>query len=116
MATDFPGVGQAELQARGAEWTAREIAQQPSVWPHVERLVSEQRAQLDRFLQPLLTKSSLRVVMSGAGTSLTPALRSKARHWSGSPPSAASLFAVKAPTGSFRSSLVHGTSCGWRRT
>lgn len=69
MATDFPGVGQAELQARGAEWTAREIAQQPFVWPLVERLVSEQRAQLDRFLQPLLTKASLRVVMSGAGTS-----------------------------------------------
>lgn len=69
MATDFSGVGQAELQARGAEWTAREIAQQPTVWPQVERLVSEQRAQLDRFLQPLLTKSSLRVVMSGAGTS-----------------------------------------------
>ncbi|HEY5754253.1 MAG TPA: SIS domain-containing protein [Steroidobacter sp.] len=69
MATDFPGVGQAELQARGAEWTAREIAQQPQVWPQVERLVAEQRAQLDRFLQPLLAKSSLRVVMSGAGTS-----------------------------------------------
>lgn len=69
MATDFPGVGQAELQARGAEWTAREIAQQPSVWPQVERLVAERRAQLDRFLQPLLTKSAVRVVMSGAGTS-----------------------------------------------
>jgi len=69
MATDFPGVGQAELQARGAEWTAREIAQQPNVWPQVERLVSEQRAQLDRFLQPLLAKASLRVVVSGAGTS-----------------------------------------------
>ncbi|MFC4313246.1 SIS domain-containing protein [Steroidobacter flavus] len=69
MATDFPGVGQAELQARGAEWTAREIAQQPSVWPQVERLIAGQRAQLDRFLQPLLTNPSLRVVMSGAGTS-----------------------------------------------
>lgn len=69
MATDFPGVGQAELQARGAEWTAREIAQQPSVWPQVERLVANQRPQLDRFLQPLLAKPSLRVVMSGAGTS-----------------------------------------------
>jgi tagatose-6-phosphate ketose/aldose isomerase len=69
MATDFPGVGQAELQARGAEWTAREIAQQPHVWPQIERLISEQRAQLDGFLEPLLAKASLRVVMSGAGTS-----------------------------------------------
>ncbi|HWK48504.1 MAG TPA: SIS domain-containing protein [Steroidobacter sp.] len=83
MATDFPGVGQAELQARGAEWTAREIAQQPSVWPQVERLVSEQRAQLDRFLQPLPAQSALRVVLSGAGTSsfigdcLVPALSAR---------------------------------------
>ncbi len=69
MATDFPGVGQAELQARGAEWTAREIAQQPSVWPQIERLVAEHREQLDRFLRPLLSKTSLRVVLSGAGTS-----------------------------------------------
>jgi tagatose-6-phosphate ketose/aldose isomerase len=86
MATDFPGVAQAELQARGAEWTAREIAQQPSVWPQVERLVAGQRAQLDRFLQPLLAKSSLRIVMSGAGTSsfvgdcLAPALAVRLRH------------------------------------
>jgi tagatose-6-phosphate ketose/aldose isomerase len=69
MATDFPGVGQAELQARGAEWTAREIAQQPSVWPQIERLIAEQRAPLDRFLQPLLMQTSLRIVLSGAGTS-----------------------------------------------
>lgn len=69
MSTDFPGVGQAELQARGAEWTAREIAQQPSVWPQIERLVREQRAQLDSFLIPLLAKPELRVVLSGAGTS-----------------------------------------------
>ncbi|MBL8271287.1 SIS domain-containing protein [Steroidobacter sp.] len=69
MATDFPGVGQAELQARGAEWTAREIAQQPSVWPQVEQLVAGQRAQLDIFLQPLLARSDLRIVLSGAGTS-----------------------------------------------
>ncbi len=69
MATDFPGVGQAELLARGAEWTAREIAQQPSVWPQIERLVAAQRAQLDGFLKPLLAKPDLRVVLSGAGTS-----------------------------------------------
>lgn len=69
MATDFPGVGQAELLARGAEWTAREIAQQPSVWPQVERLVAAQRAQLDNFLKPLLAKPDLRLVLSGAGTS-----------------------------------------------
>ncbi len=69
MATEFPGVEQAQLQARGAEWTAREIAQQPPVWPLIERLVSEQRAQLDQFLQPLADEVFIAVVMSGAGTS-----------------------------------------------
>lgn len=69
MAIDFPGVGRAELQARGAEWTAREIAQQPSVWPQVQRLVANRRAPLDGFLQPLLAKPGMRVVLSGAGTS-----------------------------------------------
>jgi tagatose-6-phosphate ketose/aldose isomerase len=69
MASDFPGVGQAELQARGAEWTAREIAQQPTVWLQIERLVAERRSQLDQFLQPLLGNPALRVILSGAGTS-----------------------------------------------
>jgi tagatose-6-phosphate ketose/aldose isomerase len=85
MPTDFPGVGQAELLARGAEWTAREIAQQPSIWPQIEQLVTAQRAQLDRFLRPLLAKTDLRVVLSGAGTSsfigdcLVPALSARLR-------------------------------------
>src|SRR5687767_11300719 len=83
MATDFPGVGQAELQAHGAEWTAREIAQQPSVWPQIERLVAAQSIQLDDFLAPLLAKAELRIVLSGAGTSsfigdcLVPALSAR---------------------------------------
>jgi tagatose-6-phosphate ketose/aldose isomerase len=69
MTIDFPGVGQAELLARGAEWTAREIAQQPAVWPQVARLVAAGRVQLDGFLKPLLAMPKLRVVLSGAGTS-----------------------------------------------
>ena len=83
MATDFPGVGQAELLAQGAEWTAREIAQQPSVWPQIERLVALQRTQLDGYLKPLLAKPDLRIVLSGAGTSsfigdcLVPALSAR---------------------------------------
>lgn len=83
MSTDFPGVGQAELLARGAEWTAREIAQQPLVWPQIARMVGDQRAQLERFLSPLLARPELRVVLSGAGTSsfigdcLVPALSAR---------------------------------------
>ncbi|MDY6945459.1 MAG: SIS domain-containing protein [Pseudomonadota bacterium] len=83
MATDFPGVAQAQLLALGAEWTAREISQQPSVWPQVNQLVATQRTQLDAFLRPLLARPELRVVLSGAGTSsfigdcLVPALSAR---------------------------------------
>ena len=31
----FPGLPAAELESRGAAWTAREIAQQPDVWKEV---------------------------------------------------------------------------------
>lgn len=59
----------AELQARGAAWTAREIAQQPAVWLQVARLVAGERANLESWLAPMLADPSTRVVLSGAGTS-----------------------------------------------
>ena len=79
------GLTAAQIQAGGAYWTAREIAQQPQVWPEVERRVTAD-AQLASFLAPLLANPELRVVLTGAGTSsfigecLAPALtRSGAR-------------------------------------
>ena len=65
----FPGFPAAELDARGATWTAREIAQQPAVWPQIAELVTAERERIDRFLAPLLREPALRVVLSGAGTS-----------------------------------------------
>lgn len=65
----FPGFPEAELDARGATWTAREIAQQPAVWPQIAQLVTAERERIDRFLAPLLREPGLRVVLSGAGTS-----------------------------------------------
>lgn len=70
----------AELDRRGAPHTAREIAQQPTVWETVHALVQSQRAALDAFLKPLLALPDLRIVLTGAGSSafigqcLTPAL------------------------------------------
>jgi tagatose-6-phosphate ketose/aldose isomerase len=49
--------------------TEREIAQQPEVWPQIAALVADERTRLDRFLAPLLANPSLRIVLSGAGTS-----------------------------------------------
>jgi len=59
----------ARLDALGGGVTAREIAQQPGVWPQIDALVAAQRAQIDAFLAPLLARPELRIVMTGAGTS-----------------------------------------------
>jgi D-galactosamine 6-phosphate deaminase/isomerase len=69
MSSDFPGFSSAELEQRGAAWTAREIAQQPAVWLQVEKLVAEQRARLDEFLASSLADQGTRIVLSGAGSS-----------------------------------------------
>lgn len=53
----------------GAAHTVREIAQQPALWREVDRIVAASRASLDAFLQPLLARRDLRVVLTGAGTS-----------------------------------------------
>jgi tagatose-6-phosphate ketose/aldose isomerase len=66
----FPsGLPSAQLQARGAGHTAREIAQQPALWREVERLAESRRAEVAAFLDPLLTRKDLRIVLTGAGTS-----------------------------------------------
>jgi tagatose-6-phosphate ketose/aldose isomerase len=82
-ATGFPGVAAAELESRGASWTAREIAQQPAVWNEVASLVASERARLDAFLAPALADAAQRIVLTGAGTSafigdcLSPALAAR---------------------------------------
>ena len=66
---DILGVSADRLDAAGAGLTAREIAQQPAVWPEIEALVAQQRKALDAFLGPLLSRPGLRIVLTGAGTS-----------------------------------------------
>ena len=84
-ASPLPHFSPAELEARGATWTAREIAQQPAVWSEIAQLVTDERARLDKFLAPLLADPALRIVLSGAGTSafigncLAPALSAHLR-------------------------------------
>ena len=65
---DTLGLTAGEIEAGGAYWTAREIAQQPQLWPEVARLVAAD-AGLTAFLAPLLSDPQLRVVLTGAGTS-----------------------------------------------
>lgn len=62
------GLTAAQIESGGASFTAREIAQQPALWPEVVRLVSGD-AKLTAFLAPLLGDPALRLVLTGAGTS-----------------------------------------------
>ncbi len=85
------------------------------------------RALLDRAgirfvaLPPLIAsgqcgyQDAVRFARGGSDRNRIPARSSKARHWPRSPPKAASLGPVKAPTGRARSSLVQGSSAGWLR-
>jgi len=58
-----------ESARQGGGATAREIAQQPSVWREVNDMVNSRRDDIDAFLRPLLADPDLRVVLTGAGTS-----------------------------------------------
>jgi tagatose-6-phosphate ketose/aldose isomerase len=65
------GMDAAMLAARGGEWTAREIAQQPGAWAEVAEGVA--RAGLAAWLAPRLAARTdagpMRIVLTGAGTS-----------------------------------------------
>ena len=63
------GYPSAELRARGAGHTAREIAQQPALWREVARTVAAEQARTKAFLAPLLARDDLRIILTGAGTS-----------------------------------------------
>ncbi|OED43973.1 sugar isomerase [Endozoicomonas sp. (ex Bugula neritina AB1)] len=49
--------------------TAREICHQPEKWQQAYQNTQKEKASLDAFLQPILSKSNLRIVLAGAGTS-----------------------------------------------
>ena len=78
---NYLGRPQGELETAGGIWTAREIAQQPAVWATIERRMMGEAGALRAFLDPLLERRDLRVILSGAGTSgfvgecLAPALK-----------------------------------------
>jgi tagatose-6-phosphate ketose/aldose isomerase len=64
--------GQVETEPyyeRGAASTYREITQQPAVWREVAGMLSARSAEVTAFLEPLLARPDLRIMLSGAGTS-----------------------------------------------
>ena len=63
------GRDESELQALGALWTAREIAQQPAMLRKTHAALVARKEELESFLRPLLERAATRVVLTGAGTS-----------------------------------------------
>ena len=63
------GRDESELQALGALWTAREIAQQPAMLRKTHAALCAGKDALERFLRPLLGRAATRVILTGAGTS-----------------------------------------------
>jgi len=49
--------------------TWQEILQQPAVWRAVAALLADQAAEVQAFLEPVLSRPELRIVLTGAGTS-----------------------------------------------
>jgi tagatose-6-phosphate ketose/aldose isomerase len=49
--------------------TRKEIWAQPGLWNEVYYLIGAQRTEISDFLDPILQKSNLRIIMTGAGTS-----------------------------------------------
>ena len=66
---NYLGHPQAELETAGGIWTAREISQQPAVWPKIQSQLNAGAGELRAFLRPLLERKDLRIVLTGAGTS-----------------------------------------------
>lgn len=78
---NYLGQPQVALEKAGGLWTAREISQQPEVWTAIQHALMGEAPALAAFLEPLLARRDLRVVLTGAGTSafvgecLAPALK-----------------------------------------
>jgi len=66
---DYFGIPQERLQTAGGYWTAREISQQPAIWPQIEQLIAGDTAASRAFLGTLMQRGDLRIVLTGAGTS-----------------------------------------------
>ena len=66
---DYLGISPGQLEEAGGYWTAREISQQPATWTKVQRIAESGSAALAAFLEPLLKRKEMRIVLTGAGTS-----------------------------------------------
>ena len=57
------------LREKSAYWTAKEIEQQPESWRAAQQLLINNSENIWRFINPILCKPDLRIILTGAGTS-----------------------------------------------
>lgn len=69
MITAPVGISPEKFDEHGGGHTAREIFQQPDLWREVGATCLSRRQETESFLRPLLQRSDLRIVLTGAGTS-----------------------------------------------
>ncbi len=65
----YLNIEEGTLQAQNGYWTACEIAQQPAMWAKVSQIIEGARTDIDAWLKPILSQTSLRIILTGAGTS-----------------------------------------------
>lgn len=63
------GLTEPDLVQKGAEYTAREIAQQPAMWLETLDIIRRQKDGLQAFIEQITGKRTFDVLMVGAGTS-----------------------------------------------
>ena len=57
------------LKSGGEAHTQREILSQPDLWQEVYQLIKDESAEIADFLNPILKKQNLSILLTGAGTS-----------------------------------------------
>lgn len=63
------GCQQDVLKRSGGLFTATEISQQPLVWCELFQSLCNSQSEIFAFLQPILQKDNLKIILTGAGTS-----------------------------------------------
>ncbi len=66
---NYLSYSEVSLKEKGALWTAREIEQQPAAWLAAQELLLNNSESISGFINPLLSKPGLRIILTGAGTS-----------------------------------------------
>lgn len=63
------GYDEEKLKTMGGYATAKEINQQPWVWRELFEIIQNQKDDIVDFLDPILNKEEIKVILTGAGTS-----------------------------------------------